>query len=208
MKNFCLALVCALVAVPAFGQTAPVNPPNGSAYFGTTNSVINCVPKIAQFLGAYNFYDCSKLSDNGTQLLYKGLPISGGNTYVPALPPLNVQTGTSYTLVPSDCTSGGVTVALTNLTSDIAVTLPQPGPNFPAGCNVNIRNLSWSLPNPPAGNVSFYVVLTSVGSTIALTPGSPLGPRTSVSISTLQDCWIQSDGTNWTQPRCYPFMLF
>ena len=203
MKNFCLTLVCALFAVPAFGQ----NPPNGTAYFGTTTSVINCIPKIAQFLGPYNFYDCSKLSDSGTQLLYNGLPVAGGNTYVPALPPLNVQTGTSYTLVPSDCTPGGTVVALTNITANVAVTLPQPGPNFPAGCNVNIRNLSWSVPDPNAGGIGHAVVLTSVGSTIALPPGSPLGSRTSASLTPMTDCWIQSDGTNWTQSRCYLFML-
>ena len=203
MKNFCLALVCALFVVPAIGQ----NSPNGAAYFGTTTSTLNCIPKIAQFLGAYNFYDCSKLSDDGNQLLYKGLPISGGNTYVPALPPLNLQTGTAYTLVPSDCTPGGTVVALTNITANIAVTLPQPGPSFPAGCNVIIRNLSWSVPDPNAGGIGHAVVLTSVGSTIALNLGSTQGPRTSATITPLLDCWIQSDGTNWTQPRCYLFML-
>ena len=200
MKISFFALLCALFVVPVFAQTAPVNTPNSSAYFGETNAVVNCIPKIAQFLGAYNFYDCSKVSDNGTQPMYNGNPM----VYEP---PVNVQTGTSYTLAPSDCTFNGVTVAFSNITANTAVILPQPGPNFPAGCKVKIRNLAWSVPDPATGGIGYAVVLTSVGSTIALNQGSTLGSRTSVSLPPLTDCWIQSDGTNWTQPRCHLFLL-
>ncbi len=87
--------------------------------------------------------------------------------------------GSTDTLLSSDCTAIGNTVAYTNA-GNVAVTLPQPGASFPAGCQVRLKNV------------------TASGYNLTLTPtSSTIDGKTSAQIAFPSDGWIVSDGTNW-----------
>jgi hypothetical protein len=68
MKKSLLALVCALFSLPSFAQQpTPAQ---------TLDSPIGTVPMVVGKTGGFTVYGGSHLSDNGTALLYKGVPIN------------------------------------------------------------------------------------------------------------------------------------
>jgi hypothetical protein len=91
---------------------------------------------------------------------------------------VNPQTGTSYTILASDCQK----LVTFNNASAVAVTVPAAGGSFPAGFKFSAKDIG-------AG-------------TATLTPASgTIGGSSSLTLTTGQGCDITSDATNW-QTQC------
>lgn len=107
------------------------------------------------------------LSTNGSSQ-----PVAG------CIEPVNAQTGTTYTVLSSDC---GKQVTFSNASS-IAVTVPQATSSF-ATCQFDVTNLG-------AG-------------TATLTPTtSTINGSSTLAVATNRQCTVNSDGTNWQVTGC------
>lgn len=104
MKTLIASLLVAVsLSVPAHPQA-----PGSSALFNL--KTITCVPSLQAFSAGVPYLACSNLVDNGSSLLYKGAPISGGTTYTATAP--IVVTG-SVISAPTVATAASVTAVST-----------------------------------------------------------------------------------------------
>ena len=157
MKKLAL-LLCALAA-SSFAQTVTVN--------GIPNQVLTAVPNASLSNSSITFNGaCGETSPGSVAL--------GGTVSYTNQTLVNAQTGTSYTVLSSDC---GKFVTFSNAASQ-AVTLPQATGSFASG-------YIWYASNLGAGTVTITPTTSTINalSTLTLTTG--------------QGAMIVSDGTNY-----------